>query len=695
MTPPGMFPGSGGSTSDAAPVSSSYMTINPQLKAVLDQAEKVDRKEGQNVLLSFALSTEVVAEEGVNGLLPVLDGFLALMGYNLPKLPGTMLKLGVEFFQPQTKGAALAVTQLSDSKVVANAAVGVTDAKLAEKWKKQVETLVAGLILTNEWDLVSRNANRGNMPGMPGGMPGMPGGMAPGGFPQPNPGGFQQPPPGGFQQPGPNGFPPPGSGGFPGMQPAGDGEKVEKGKQGNYLFWTQESVLALGVTLNIKSATYTEAGKMMEYVGIFLRGISATSDRSSHLHELSAALQAYHEKEGHFPRGAVVRPPDGLHVLGWRPDQRLSWMTQLLPYLANSEFQGARFDKNKAWYEGAINQKLGFTVIPQFVAPIQSDNPHYFYVEYPNLSVKGPGRWAATHFVGVAGVGLDAAEYRDSDAATAKLRGVFGYDRETKKDDIKDGPEQTIALIQVPPQPKSPWIAGGGSTVRGVSDDLDCVRPFVCAKYTNADEKEEEGTFAIMADGKVRFIPASINPKTFQAMCTIAGGDKIKNLDAVAPEVPQPEDVPQPELKAEQPAPPVTPPAKEAKKEGDQDLQILQGVWRLVGGEAEGKPVPANIVQQLAGRFTVKGDISLLTSTKDKEGTEGKFKLDPTTTPKTIDWLVTKGKDKGQTQHGIYMLAGDELKLCIARANVPRPATFATKPGDNSLVIFVFKRVKR
>jgi hypothetical protein len=141
--------------------------------------------------------------------------------------------------------------------------------------------------------------------------------------------------------------------------------------------------------------------------------------------------------------------------------------------------------------------------------------------------------WAATHFVGMAGVGLDAAEYGASDPATAKLRGIFGYDRETKKEEIKDGPANTILLIQVPLDPKSPWIAGGGSTVRGVSEDRDCVQPFVCNEYQG-----KRGTFAIMADGKVRFIPASINPDTFRALCTIAGGERIRDLDSIAPEVP-------------------------------------------------------------------------------------------------------------------------------------------------------------
>jgi hypothetical protein len=250
----------------------------------------------------------------------------------------------------------------------------------------------------------------------------------------------------------------------------------------------------------------------------------------------------------------VPRAPSSERFVDWRPDQRLSWMVQLLPYFADGAFSGLPIENDKSWNESG-NLLAATTVIPQFLAPLPPDKPFSYYVQYPGL--KGPPL-AATHFVGIAGVGLDAPEYRADDAAKAKLRGIFGYDRETKPDEIKDGLEQTILLIQVPSQPKSPWIAGGGSTVRGVSTDSDCVQPFVCAEHEG-----KRGTFAIMADGKVRFIPATIDPKTFQAMCTIAGGDKIKDIDAVAPEVSSDEELKQPELKTEPPAPkqpPVTPP---------------------------------------------------------------------------------------------------------------------------------------
>jgi DNA-directed RNA polymerase subunit M/transcription elongation factor TFIIS len=595
MAPPGMTGEGGGGPNEAAPVSSSYMTIDPQLKAVLDQVEKVDKTENQNVLLSFAFSTSLVSPEHLKELMAQAQ---AQQGSKIPQVPDVALKVVLDTVKSKLKAVGVAVTDFNESRVIGNAAVAAQNATLAQDWEKQANEDIPKLLTLAGLDFVARNANRsntpsmggmqgGNMPNMPGGgmrgmmgggMRGMMGGgpmgpgggmrggpmgpgggmrggpMGPGGGMRGGPmgpgGGMRGGPmgPGGMQPPGgPNGPQPPGSG--------DDQPEEATGKLGNYGLWTKDNILALGVTYIMSQDKYNAAGLVLELKSIYFRSIAAMSDRRSHIHELAAAMQAYLEDKGRFPRGAKTRPFDANRFLEWRPDQRISWMAEVLPYLANGEFKDIKPDygkDNKTWYEDPNNIKAGMAVIPQFVAsPAKPDNELYFYVSYPNLPVKSSPMWAATHFVGIAGVGLDAAEYRADDPATAKLLGVFGYDRETKKADIKDGLDQTIVLIQVPPEPKSPWIAGGGSTVRGVSQDLDCVKPFVSTEYQG-----KRGAFAIMADGKVRFIPASIDPKTFQAMCTIAGGDKIRDLDKVAPEVPPPEDQPQAELKAEQPAQP-------------------------------------------------------------------------------------------------------------------------------------------
>jgi hypothetical protein len=147
-------------------------------------------------------------------------------------------------------------------------------------------------------------------------------------------------------------------------------------------------------------------------------------------------------------------------------------------------------------------------------------------------------RYAATHFVGIAGVGLEAAMYSADDPVYSKKIGIFGYDRVTKPDDIKDGLSNTIMIIQVPPTYKRPWIAGGGATVMGVPEKKS-IEPFVSTK-----RGDKKGAYAIMADGSVRFISADIADDVFKAMCTINGGEKVDFDKFAVPVTPEVKGVP-------------------------------------------------------------------------------------------------------------------------------------------------------
>ncbi|NBY02342.1 MAG: hypothetical protein EBQ87_10235, partial [Planctomycetes bacterium] len=136
-----------------------------------------------------------------------------------------------------------------------------------------------------------------------------------------------------------------------------------------------------------------------------------------------------------------------------------------------------------------------------------------------------------TNFVGVSGVGYASAEYSPDN----KKAGIFGYERITRIEDIKDGPANTIALLLVRQNKNHPWIAGGGASIAGISEGPDALEPFLILEKTNRNKEKEYTGIAIMADGKVRELSSKISPEIFRAMCTIDGGEKIDNLDAIAP----------------------------------------------------------------------------------------------------------------------------------------------------------------
>ena len=204
-------------------------------------------------------------------------------------------------------------------------------------------------------------------------------------------------------------------------------------------------------------------------------------------------------------------------------DQRTSWMCEILPFLGY-ESLSRRINRQSAWNNEA-NLQAGSAWIPEFLNPefpVSSWRAHV-----PSLKGRELG---ATNFVGLTGVGMDSCEYADTPENAKKL-GVFGYNRQTKIEDIVkgDGLANTIFVIQTSPNVPRPWLRGGGSTAQGVPT-TESIKPFV---YMTRDSRQ--GTFAVMSDGSVRFLSQSMSDQVFQALVTYKGGETIANLNQVAP----------------------------------------------------------------------------------------------------------------------------------------------------------------
>lgn len=275
----------------------------------------------------------------------------------------------------------------------------------------------------------------------------------------------------------------------------------------------------------LPAEAYKELTSRTEMLAVYLKSEAAMVGAHSRVHDLAAALQKYVQEKKQFPRGTAERDDVG-RLTPWAPDQRVSWMAEILPHLSGN--YGLEVNPSLSWDEGS-NQRIAQVVIPEFLVP--SGPGARYRVDYPGIK----SELAPTHFVGIAGIGLDAAEYPADNAAMASKLGVFGYSRSTKLEEIKDGPENTIALLQVPGDHNTPWLAGGGSTVRGISEEPDALAHFGGAVDPKTNQK---GAYAIMADGKVRFIPENIDLAIFRGLCTINGGEKIEGLDTIAPVVP-------------------------------------------------------------------------------------------------------------------------------------------------------------
>src|SRR5688572_4356135 len=104
------------------------------------------------------------------------------------------------------------------------------------------------------------------------------------------------------------------------------------------------------------------------------------------------------------------------------------------------------------------------------------------------------------------------------------------------------------------------------------------------------------------------------------------------------------------------------------------DKRNLQGTWVVVGAESKGEQAPQKEIDGMEIIFS--GD-SIQVREKGKVQERFKFMLDPTKSPRAIDFTFIEGKKKGRTDRGIYLLEGNNLKICIQENKEgPRPKEF-------------------
>lgn len=127
------------------------------------------------------------------------------------------------------------------------------------------------------------------------------------------------------------------------------------------------------------------------------------------------------------------------------------------------------------------------------------------------------------------------------------------------------------------------------------------------------------------------------------------------------------------------------------------DLGSVQGNWKPLQVEFEGK---AQMSAEEMKKVTVVFDQSEYhLYFADKDVTPPKVlklavmnvTLDESTKPKSITFEYAAGPLKGQKRHGIYELAGNQLKLCYGPGDKPKPTTFAA-PEKSGYFLEVWAR---
>jgi hypothetical protein len=238
----------------------------------------------------------------------------------------------------------------------------------------------------------------------------------------------------------------------------------------------------------------------------------------NNLKQIGLALHNYHDTYQAFPTATI--PCEGLPA-----ERRLSWMVEIIPYLDQI---GYRPDRTKAW-DAAEN------IEPKFYGrDVDGRDVEFLAGEIKtfhcpaNPAVAGPRSPGLTHYVGIAGVGTDAA----GRGAGYPGVGCFGHDRKTRQQDIKDGLASTILVIETT-RDNGPWTAGGRATVRGLDPNGG---PYFGTGGQFGSNHQGGPAFALklapttnvlFADCSVRNFTDSVKPEVLEALATIAGGEEV------------------------------------------------------------------------------------------------------------------------------------------------------------------------
>ena len=111
----------------------------------------------------------------------------------------------------------------------------------------------------------------------------------------------------------------------------------------------------------------------------------------------------------------------------------------------------------------------------------------------------------------------------------------------------------------------------------------------------------------------------------------------------------------------------------------------------MVSGKRDGQTLPEEVVKQF--KRVAKGDEITVTA-GDQVFLKAKISLDSSKKPKTIDYTLLDGPNKGQKQLGIYARDGDTVKFCFAKPGQERPKDFAAA-GEAGETFSIWKREKR
>src|SRR5262249_53255791 len=149
------------------------------------------------------------------------------------------------------------------------------------------------------------------------------------------------------------------------------------------------------------------------------RQVTVRTECSWRLRSIGGGVNDWHAMYGSYPRGTEVNAK-------LPPERRLSWQLTMLPFVEDASLS-SKINRSEPW--DAVENLRYEIYTPEYQCPA-------------NRQPTGPNVPGITHYVGIAGLGEDAALLETNDPKA----GIFGYDRTTRQADIRDGFSTTMMV---------------------------------------------------------------------------------------------------------------------------------------------------------------------------------------------------------------------------------------------------------
>jgi len=226
-----------------------------------------------------------------------------------------------------------------------------------------------------------------------------------------------------------------------------------------------------------------------------VRAAAARIGCANNMHQIGMSLHDYRSANEHFPQAGKPNPT-------LPAERRLSWLVEFAPYVEATDLY-VRMDRKKGW-DAEENRYLALTTLGYLQCPSFPDVP-------PQSTL------VPTYYVGVAGLGVDAAELPLEDSRA----GFFGYDRTLRLSDVQQGAGNLMAAVETT-QTRGAWTAAGPPTARGLEED----GPPYLGPNGQFGGTHPGGANAVFADASVRFLRRPIDAKVMEAMATVRGSEE-------------------------------------------------------------------------------------------------------------------------------------------------------------------------